>query len=183
MNYRSDSRGPILDEGIYNMRVTRIMVNDRQYYNQSKGKQMHIHRIFFDTGDGMEYPAEYVIPSPTQDVFHEGETCCFRVTNANRREVEKCLPYAENNSNADDGVAFAPNVGGMSYNFAMAYAKDIAIAQIRMGHLSGDESDFDEQILSRAWKFHQWLLDPKDPKDSSTDVFEYPGNRTNALGI
>lgn len=178
---KRDSRGPILPEGQHTMMVSRIQQNDRTFTVKNVTK--HVHRIYFDVGESEYYPAEYITESPTQNMFTEGETCCFRVTHEVRREIEKCV--AAGGSIDDDSYSPMPmNVSGRSYTFAMAYAKDMAVAAIRVGHLEYNDADLMRQVKSWAWEMHQWLLDPKDPNDPEnvygiTDTFpEYATTRT-----
>lgn len=176
-----DSRGPILAEGQYTMRVARIDQNDRTF--KIKDVQHHLHRIFFEIeGDPEYYPGEYITHSPVQNMFTEGEVCCFRVTNKQRREIEKCVPAGMTGGDDDQYSPMPLNVGGRSYTFAMAWAKDLAVAAMRVGHLEYTDDDLMHKIKSWAWEMHQWLLDPKDPNEEQGNLagssFVYPGTAT-----
>lgn len=157
------------------MRVFKIEEGLKTF--QTRGGQKTRHDIYFTDGE-KQYRGEFLTTTPEQRSFTLDEMCCFEVTDSKMHEILKCgaeavgtsyptqyqpSHYANSTPMADDD--FSPNVSGKSHCFALAYAKDIAVARIRMGHITGEEENFMNDILKDAWQMHQWMLDPTPPKE------------------
>lgn len=155
-----------LGAGRYTMTVTAIQENVRKFKGNKFPGDTYRHDIYFVDTDGVQYMCEYLTGAPYQRDFIMGETCCFEMVNPAMNEIIKCkdvppLIASKPEEPADD--LFGVKVSGTTHALALAFAKDIAVARIRMGHSMGEEEYFIKEILTHAWKFNEWLLDPQEP--------------------
>jgi len=170
---------PYLPIGEYNKVIIDIQPNARSFRGVNGMKNVTYIK-FGENSKVVDYIGEYLTGYQYDGSdFRIGERCCFRVTDADRREIEKCVsdyipPVAPE---SEDSFDFGPNVTGKPWVVALQQATLIKCAQIRVGMCPNQEDDkmITRDLLDMASEIMDWVINPMPAQSQSMPLPAQPG--------
>jgi hypothetical protein len=134
----------------------------------------HVHGIAFENGDFGEYSSVH----PEQDKFVVGQLATYNMTGEpGKQKIKPVNPKMYGDRHGEGFSKPKETKNDRNKSFALAYAKDIVIAQIRCGN------EWDEmELLQLAETFNAWLngeskketLDPAPKEEHHTPSDDLP---------
>jgi hypothetical protein len=167
------------DKGTYFMMVTKVERKKKTFNRE--GKLHHVFYIYFVDESGRERIGEFVCTDchgdePEQHEFVPKKKQYFKVV-FNSQYGDEIVPILKSEYDFDHGIregefSHSPqgqpgpvpatnnvnfNASGTSYNFAMAYAKDIVVALIQFGDIRNVE-DAVSEMDKAAYDIHATMV-------------------------
>jgi hypothetical protein len=160
-----------LNTGVHykTLKVIAIDAVPKAVHKKNDNRNWYAHRIHFEDQNGDKYSGEYLINEPTQNAFEVGQITPFEVDftgsfidqvkplySATPKDIKKALDAYNSQPLQEMKSHKVSSLSGSPYSFALAYTKDIMVAQIAAGRIVDEK--FKEDMFDLAEDCAAWLI-------------------------